>query len=273
MSLQKGDFILINYTAKVKETNEVFDTTFEEIAKKEHLYKEGEIYEPKLVVIGEGWVLKAVDESLIEMKLKKTKLVEIPPDKAFGPRDPEKVKRVSLKQLLAKDVHNPSIGMRIDYNGKMATIRSMGAGRVLLDFNPPLAGKTLIYDVKIDKKLDANEEKVASLIHRRIPIVDIEKFKFIIQKRILSIDMPEESFYVEGIQIAKRGIAMDIQRFLPKLMEIKFVESFKNESAEVDKDNKTEKKKAKPKTKPKTKAKTKSKPKPKRSAKIKNKPN
>ena len=54
MALQKGDFTLIDYTAKVKETNEVFDTTSEETAKKEHLHKEGEIYEPKLVVIGEG---------------------------------------------------------------------------------------------------------------------------------------------------------------------------------------------------------------------------
>lgn len=85
--------------------------------------------------------------------------------------------------------------------------------------------------------------------------------------------MPEESFYVEGVQIAKRGIAMDIQRFLPKLLEIKFVESFKNQSAEVEKDNKTEKKKGKQKAKPKTKAKAKSKPKTKSSAKTKNKQN
>ena len=59
MALQKGDFILIEYTAKVKETSEVFDTTVEETSRKEHLHKEGEMYEPKLVVIGEGWVLKA----------------------------------------------------------------------------------------------------------------------------------------------------------------------------------------------------------------------
>lgn len=64
MTLQKGDFILINYTAKVKETNEVFDTTIEETSKKEHLHKEGDVHEPKLVVIGEGWVLKTLDESL-----------------------------------------------------------------------------------------------------------------------------------------------------------------------------------------------------------------
>jgi peptidylprolyl isomerase len=263
MTLQKGDFILINYTAKVKETNEVFDTTIEETAKKEHLHKEGEMYEPKLVVIGEGWVLKALDENLTTMKLNKAQSVEIPPDKAFGPRDPEKIKRVPLKQLLSKDVHNPTIGMRIDYNGKMATIRSIGAGRVLLDFNPPLAGRTLVYDVTVDKKLDASEEKVVALIHRRIPVVEPEKFKFAIQKRTLTIDMPEEAFYVEGVQIAKRGIAMDVQRFLPELTEIRFVESFRSEpKPEVAQEPKTEQEpKSKPKTKPKPKPEAKPKPK------------
>ncbi len=270
MSLQKGDFILINYTAKVKETNEVFDTTIEEVAKTEHLFKEGETYEPKLIVIGEGWMLKAVDESLTTMKPDKAQSIEVPPDKAFGPRDPEKIKRVPLKQLLAKDVHNPTIGMRIDYNGKMATIRSIGAGRVLLDFNPPLAGRTLIYEVTVDKKLVANEEKVAALIHRRIPIVESEKFNFTIQKKTLTIDMPEDSFYIEGVQIAKRGIAMDLQRFLPELTEIKFVESFRSEpKPETEKEPKTEEKTtSKVRAKPKGKVKAKTEPKAKAKAKV-----
>jgi len=258
MTLQKGDFILINYTAKVKETNEVFDTTIEETSKKEHLHKEGEVYEPKLVVIGEGWVLKTLDESLATMELSKATSVEIPPDKAFGPRDPEKIKRVPLKQLLAKDVHNPTIGMRIEYGGKNATIRSIGAGRVLLDFNPPLAGKTLIYEVTVNKKLETNEEKIAALIHRRIPVVDAEKFKFAIQEKTLTLDMPEDTFYIEGVQIAKRGIAMDVQKFLPEMTEIKFVESFRSEpKSEIAPEPKTEPK-PKPETKPKPKQKTKS---------------
>ncbi|HDN05973.1 MAG TPA: peptidylprolyl isomerase, partial [Candidatus Bathyarchaeota archaeon] len=84
MPLKKGDFVLIEYVGKVKETGEVFDTTIEEVAKKERLYKEGEIYEPKLVVIGEGWVLKALDESLTTMEIGKKASVEIPPEKAFG---------------------------------------------------------------------------------------------------------------------------------------------------------------------------------------------
>ena len=229
MALQKGDFILIDYTAKVKETNEIFDTTNEETAKKEHLHKEGEIHEPLLVAIGEGWVLKALDESLTTMEPNKPATVEIASKDAFGPRDPEKIKRVPLKQLLAKDVHNPSIGMRIDYNGKMATIRSIGAGRVLLDFNPPLAGRTLIYEVTVNKKLETSEEKIAAIVHRRIPAVEETQFKFTIQDKMLSIDMPEDTFYLEGVQIAKRGIAMDMKKFLPEMTEIKFVETFKAE--------------------------------------------
>lgn len=229
MSLQKGDFIIIDYTARVKETKEVFDTTVEETAKKEHLYKEGEIYEPKLVVIGEGWVLKALDDSLTSMEAAKVSSVEIPPAKAFGQRDPEKVKRVPLKQLLAKDI-TPSLGMRVEYGGKMATVRAVGAGRVLLDFNPALAGKTLVYEVTVKKKLDNDEEKIGSLIHRRTPAVEESKFEFTVKPKSVSVEMPEEAFYLEGIQVAKRGIALDIQRFFSEISTVKFTETFKAEA-------------------------------------------
>ena len=228
MTLQKGDFILIDYVAKVKETNEVFDTTKEDISKKEHLHKEGELYEPKLVVIGEGWVLKALDDDLTTMEVNKPQTVEIPADKGFGQRDPEKIKRVPIKQLYAKEI-NPVVGARIEYQGKNATIRSIGAGRVLLDFNPPLAGRTLIYDVTVTSKLEDPQAKIGALIHRRVPVVDLEKFKLALKDQKLTIDMPEDTFYVEGIQIAKRGISMDIQKFLPEMAETKFVETFKYE--------------------------------------------
>ena len=235
MALQKGDFIIIDYVAKVKETGEIFDTTNEEVAKKEHLYKEGDIYEPKLVVIGEGWVLKALDESLATMEIGKPTSAEIPPSKAFGDRDAEKVRRVPLRQLLAKEI-TPSIGLRIEYGGKMATVRAIGAGRVLLDFNPPLAGKTLVYEVTIQKKLETAEERVAAIIHRRVPAVEQAKFEFTIKPKTVSVEMPEEAFYLEGIQVSKRGIVMDVQKFFPQTTSVKFTETFKVEpKAETEK--------------------------------------
>ena len=230
MPLQKGDFILIDYVGKVKETGEVFDTTIEEVARKERLYKEGEIYEPKLIVLGEGWILKALEEEILKLDVGTKSTIEIPPEKAFGPRDPEKVKLVPLKRLVAKGI-TPQIGMRVEYEGKMATVRTVGAGRVQLDFNPPLAGKTLVYEVTVQKKLETKTEKINALIHRRIPIVEIEKFKLKITKTSVTIEMPEDAFYIEGIQLAKRGIAMDIQKFFPEVTTVKFIETFKRESS------------------------------------------
>ena len=238
MPIQKSDFILVDYTAKVKETGEVFDTTSEETAKKKKLYKEGEIYEPRLVVVGEGWVLKALDEALLTFKIRKKNSVEIPPENAFGNRDPEKVKLVPLRRLVARGI-TPKVGAQVEYDKRLATVRTMGSGRVTIDFNPPLAGKTLVYEVSVKKKLKTDAEKISALIHRRIPAVEDEKFAFKVGKTSVTVNMPEEAFYVEGIQLAKRGIALDIQRFLPELKTVKFVEAFK-----------------KPETKPQTKQKT-----------------
>jgi len=247
MPFEKGDFVLIDYIAKVKETGEVFDTTKEDVAKKEKLYKEGEIYEPNLVVTGEGWVLKALDESLLTMDLGKTAPVEIPPDKAFGSRDPEKVRLVPLRRLTAKGI-TPQLGMRVEFEGKLAIVRTMGAGRVQLDFNPPLAGKTLIYEVTVQKKLETVKEKIEALIHRRIPSVDVSKFAVKIRKTTVEIEVPEEAFYIEGLQAAKRGIAIDVQKFFTGKGAVQFVESFKRKvpTAEKPEPKKTATKEAVP---------------------------
>jgi FKBP-type peptidyl-prolyl cis-trans isomerase 2 len=246
VTIQKSDFITVDYTGKVKETGEVFDTTSEETAKENKLYKEGDIYEPKLVVVGEGWVLKALDEALLTFKLNKKDTVEIPPENAFGNRDPEKVKLVPLKRLAARGI-NPKLGAQIEYDKRLATVRTMGSGRVTLDFNPPLAGKTLVYEVTIQNKLKTDEEKISALIHRRIPTVDAEKFNFKVKKTAVKVKIPDEALYVEGIQLAKRGIAFDIQRFLPELITVKFIETFIKPGANL-KPEKESKKKSKEKT-------------------------
>jgi len=230
MPIEKGDFILVDYTGKVKETGEVFDTTIEEVAKKERLYKEGDIYESRLIVVGEGWVLKALDEGFSIFEVNKTASVEIPPDKAFGSRDPEKVRIVPLRRLTSRGI-TPQLGMRLEFDGKLAIVRTLGSGRVQLDFNPPLAGKTLVYEVTVKKKLEAKAEKTAALVHRRIPTIEIEKFGIKIGKNLAAIGVPEEAFLIEGIQLAKRGIATDIQKFFPEITNVKFVEEFKRKEA------------------------------------------
>ena len=232
MPFKKGDFLLIDYVARVSETGEVFDTTIEEVARKEGIYREGTLYEPMLVVIGEGWILKALDEKLIDLELGKKATIEIPPEKAFGERDPNKIRLYPLRKLRAQGI-TPQVGMQVQVDGRLATVRTVGSGRVLLDFNPPLAGKTLIYEVTIQKKLSTTMEKILSLIHRRIPQVEQEKFKVTIRKNKVSIEIPEEAFYIEGLQVAKRGIFLDITKFFPEKSTVTFTETFKKQVEEA----------------------------------------
>lgn len=225
MPFEKGDFLLVDYVARVAETGEVFDTTIEEVSKKEGIYQEGAIYEPKLVVLGEGWILRALDEAIQSLDVGQTATIEVPPEKGFGNRDPEKVKMYPLRRFTAQGVA-PRVGMRVEVDGKIATIRAISGGRVQLDFNPPLAGKTLIYEVTVRRKIETIEEKIKALTHRRIPQVDVGKFTLEIGEDSVTINVPEEAYYIEGIQIIKRGIFLDIQKFFPEKKTVRFIEVF-----------------------------------------------
>ena len=226
---QKGDFILMDYTGKVKETGEVFSTTLEEVAKKEGFHKEGAIYSPDLVVIGEGWVLKGLDEGLVDLKEGQTTTIELPPEKGFGNRDPNKVKLLPLRKFKDERVA-PYPGMRLDIDGKPAVVRSVGAGRVQVDFNPTLAGKNLLYEVTVKSVLKKKIEKIRALVSRRIPAVSAEKLDIKAEGKKVIVELPEDVFFLEGLQLAKRGVNMDIQKFFPDTVEVTFIESFKKPS-------------------------------------------
>ena len=58
-------------------------------------------------------------------------------------------------------------------------------------------------------------------------IAEAEKYKLTIEKNALTVEMPEEAFYLEGVQVAKRGIFVDVQKFFPDVTAVKFVETFK----------------------------------------------
>jgi len=226
MPFEKGSFVLIDYVGRIVETGEIFETTIEEIARKEGIYNEGSLYEPRLAVIGEGWVLKALDESLLNLELNKPAIIEIPSEKGFGNRDPEKVRLYPVRRLTSQGI-TPRIGMRIEVDGRLATVRTLGSGRVQLDFNPPLAGKSLSYEVTVKKNLETDMEKIQALIHRRIPLADIDKFHVTIEDGGVTIDIPEEAFYIEGLQLSKRGIFTDIQKFFSSMKIVRFTELFK----------------------------------------------
>jgi peptidylprolyl isomerase len=219
----EGDFVLVEMTGRAVETDEIFDTTDEELAKEEGIHDENRTYGPKLVVVGEGYVLKGLDDRLPGLKLRETAEVEIPPEEAFGERSPENVRTLPYRVLRSKGV-NPVVGQQIELDSRSAVVRSVGAGRVQLDYNHPLAGRKIVYHVKATTRYEGDEEKLRALIGRRFIGVDLDKFKLKMLKKKVRIQIPEEIFFGENIQIAKRGVALDIQRYFENVDEVEYTE-------------------------------------------------
>jgi peptidylprolyl isomerase len=226
MTLEKGSLILLDYTAKIKDTNEIFETTRENDVKNSEDFDPSRKYEPRLLGVGEGWVLKGLDDALLDANMDEPLNIEIPPDKAFGERDPSKVRMIPLRKLGEK-ANEVGVGDVIELDERMGIVRFIGSGRVQVDFNHKYAGRTLIYDATIVKKIETDDEKITSLIRRRLPI-DSADIKFEKKDFELQISVPEKIFLLDGLQIIKRGIVGDISKFVPGFQSIVFIEKYPN---------------------------------------------
>src|SRR5256712_2349800 len=238
MAVKPGDFLLVNFTLKVKESGETVDTTYDAVAKDTHLHREDSTYGPRFIILGEGWLPKGLEDSLVGVDIGKQTTVELPPEKGYGARDPSKMKLVPLRRF--RDKETPLPGERIELDGRPAVVRAVGAGRVQVDYNHPLAGRTLIYDVSVEKVLEDENEKILNVISVRIPEVDKTKFGLEKNKAELTIDVPEEAFYLSGLQVAKKAVTSDLQKYFPDLDTISFREVFKRTTPKTETEPPTE---------------------------------
>ncbi|BCU70425.1 peptidylprolyl isomerase [Stygiolobus caldivivus] len=222
------DFIYIDYVARIKDTGEIFDTTIEEEAKKANIYDNEKIYKPKLVILGEGAVIKGLEDALYQMNVGEEKEIEIPPEKAYGERDPNKVKTMSLGELRKQGIRPyPNMMLRMS-NGSIAVVKSVTGGRVILDYNHPLAGRTLVYRVKVVKVAETELDKVKALIERYFGSSNIDKFGVEVgsDKKDVKITVPKEFYLVEDLQSRIYITARDIITYVLPEANVSFIETY-----------------------------------------------
>jgi peptidylprolyl isomerase len=245
--IKNGDFVILNYSLKVKESGDVVETTLESVAKEkglhhEHRGEEGSEphrYEPFFLVVGQDWVPKGLDEGLLGLEAGQSSTIEVPPEKGYGARDPSKVRLVSLRKFRNEGI-TPEPGMQVTLDGKVGQVRTVGAGRVQVDYNLPLAGRTLVYDVQIESILETLEDKIGNIIHKRLPAVDRAKFTLQLTPNEIVIEVPEEAFFLEDIQLAKKVISADIEKLFPDIVKTAFLETFKKAAPAKPVETKTE---------------------------------
>lgn len=206
-----NDFITVVYTAKIKETGQEFDKTGDKAVS---------------VIVRPDFLIKGLEEALLEMNVNERKTIEIPPEKAFGARDPKLIRLIPISEFRKHDT-KPTPGMFVQADNMRGKVLSVSGGRVKVDFNNPLAGKTLVYDIEIKEKFDKTEDKIKSLFNIYVE-TDKNKIKVnIINEKEVEVDIPPliNSLY-------KKKIADDIIKIL-NFEKVKFAEVFEKSKEET----------------------------------------
>ncbi|SEV88545.1 FKBP-type peptidyl-prolyl cis-trans isomerase SlyD [Halobacterium jilantaiense] len=156
---EEGDFVELSYTAYTVDSEELVDTTDEEVAEDEGVDTEEQDFSPRTIVIGEGHIFEAVEDDLKGKDVGDEGTVVA--EEAFGEYDEEEVRTVSANKI-PEDERYP--GAHVDVDGEHGHVEAIIGGRARVDFNHPLAGEDVEYDYEVlDEVTDREEQAVGFL--------------------------------------------------------------------------------------------------------------
>ncbi|MCS7093781.1 MAG: FKBP-type peptidyl-prolyl cis-trans isomerase [Candidatus Aenigmarchaeota archaeon] len=218
--MQKGDFVYIRYVGRIKESGEIFDLTDEEVAKKEGIYNPEVRYGDIPIIIGANFIIPGLEEEIEKMNVGEKKTVEIQPAKAFGERRDELIKTFPEIEFRKQNIE-PRVGEYITVNGISGRIISVNGGRVKVDFNHPLAGKTLVYEVEVTKLIVDLKEKIYAIL-KYFANLDERTVEVKINGNELEIEIKE----IRVNSKMKDEILKTIFKWLTEIKRVKFSETF-----------------------------------------------
>ncbi|MFX1326962.1 MAG: helix-hairpin-helix domain-containing protein [Promethearchaeota archaeon] len=236
--VEDGDFILVKMTARTQK-GQIFRVSSEEDAKKAGIYDEKKakqgFYTPEFVIVGKpGFLNEGLTETIREMNYFEKKSVRIPPTKAFGKRDPQKIERIGINKFRRlNEGKNPEIGKEFvkQSQGQVqrGIITNVMQGRVIIDYNHPLAGQSIDYNLEIiDKVEDFNEKIEYFMITKGIPQENVSEFQvsYFPKNKTLEITIPK-MFLFQNLTYVKFGLAIDLQTYMAEeIDDVKFIEIY-----------------------------------------------
>ncbi len=134
---QSKDTVRVHYRAKLDDGT-IFETSVNE--------------DPIQFTIGEGQVVPGLEHAVEGMEPGEAKTVELEPESAYGKHSEQQIWRIGRDQLPDKTM--PKIGQHLEIDheevGRIrGRITDVSTNSVEVDANHPLAGKHLIYDIRL----------------------------------------------------------------------------------------------------------------------------
>ena len=187
--VKEKDFVKVDYTGKLPDGG-VFDTTLEKVAKEHNIFSEKANYSPVTVCVGEKQIIPGLDEELEGKEIGKEYTITLPPEKAFGKRDIKKMRIVPMSTFREHKI-DPHPGLQVDMDGEMGLVSRVSGGRIIVNFNHPLAGKEITYTFKINEKITDTKEKLTAFLHSTLRIPE-DKIEAVVKDDKAEITLPME---------------------------------------------------------------------------------
>ena len=153
MGIETGDSVTIEYVGRF-EDGSVFDTSRYAVAEEHGLVEaqetEEDDYSPLSFTVGEGEVIEGLDEALVGMDEGEEDTVTIPPEKAYGDIDDEKIREYDPEAFEEMVGSEPEVGLHVEAKNELhGDVTAVRDDAVEVDFNHELAGRTLVFDIEV----------------------------------------------------------------------------------------------------------------------------
>ena len=165
-TMEEGTIVHVDYELYNNETGDLIETTREAVAKEHETHQETRTYEPMVCVVGGGQLIPGFEAALADAKKGKETEVVIAPEDAYGEKDAEQVETISIDKLI-RAVQDPNalyIGAPVTINGRQGQLSYLAAGRARIDYNHPMAGKSLKYSFNVVDVIEGKEDIVTALL-------------------------------------------------------------------------------------------------------------
>ncbi|MBU0628745.1 MAG: peptidylprolyl isomerase [Nanoarchaeota archaeon] len=170
--VKEKDFVELEYTGKLDD-NSVFDTTDAKVAKDNNLFEQDAEYAPIIICVGQGQIIKGLDRALVGKETEKDYKIKVSVEEAYGKKNAKLIQLIPTNKFLKQNIQ-PMPGLQVNIDGMMGLIKTVSGGRTLVDFNHPLSGKELNYDIKIKRIVKDDKEKIISILKVTIGLKDAE---------------------------------------------------------------------------------------------------
>ncbi len=211
--MNDGDFIKIEYEMRAGDDKKLVMTSSEQLAKDNDIFDENRKYGPATIIVGSDQVFEKINESFKNAEKDKEYEVDLSAEDAYGARDTKNIRIHTYREFKKQNI-DPAPGMEVHLNNRHGKVLSVTPGRVLVDYNAPLAGKTLQYKYTVKDVLEGDQAKTLALVTMNYPI-DESKLQVSADGKVMTVEVPEEAKFDPVWIEAKFRFVNDVRKYLP----------------------------------------------------------